>query len=144
MIEQGNFYVFSAESADCSAVGNVLRTISMGAELRAFGIFACPVIGTYQGTVEHSYLVSLALPNHTRRHDEIRRQIFYMAFQQYTQECVLHVDHDMTARLLYNEQGSVGEVETLGTWYALDNYSAARDAGDFTCDLSTGQAYAVR
>lgn len=99
------FAIISAERDYFEPSQNAIRSQQLAAELAEIAFDFHPVLGSYKGTTEKSFLVELA----DREDYDYLRDLA----QKNEQESILIVDKDGSSTLLYMDNG---EAEHIGQW----------------------------
>lgn len=139
MISHTPFVIFSAELASWSPAVNASRTEFLKRQLEARGLDFAPVLGSYKGVKEHSFIV--LAPESSSAFDQC-----VSIARHWGQESILSVDANRHATLVYlsatGAEGSpIARLESIGTFRAVSSTEAAQLDG-WTQD-EHGAFYAV-
>lgn len=99
------FIILSGERATLSPARNAVRTDELHSKLAEIAIEMHPVLGSYLGKAEKSFMVTLTERD---EYDDIRR----LAFDQFDQESVLLVSDSGDASLIFADSAVV----SIGQW----------------------------
>jgi len=127
-VNNNPFVLISAELSSLSQEENKQRTEELLARLQRADMAFKKVQGKYQGTTETSYLV-VAMTASDRTFLEILGK-------EYGQECILYVDRDRLATLIYSDK-----VTPIGSFKLISKDK--EPTGDYTYDYETNTYWSI-
>lgn len=123
------FYIVSVMHASLTSEANFDRHEETKVWLTSLNIPYKVVKGVYKGVTEQAFLLIA---------DDIGKtyKVATMLAEEYNQECILSVNENREAKLLYpNSETNIGKFQRVVSTAGLDSY---------TVDLETGQAWTCK